>query len=251
MHSEKKKSAKYVGELVSTDLGVFKNHAARNGTCYVQTSTDHASKYVTVYGLKKKSEALENLKKYIASDSKKLGDSVKHYHADGAGELVGRDTLEYLDSAGISYSWSLTDTPEMNSMTERKWRTLNEMTRCLLMRLGLPTDFWWDAYEAAVWIHNRTPTKTARGWMTPYEFIHGEAPDISNLRIWGCKTYVRRPRDALRIDWGDTTRTGYLIGYSETPLGYRVYIPELRTEMISVHCIFDEVIPDRVNEYFQ
>ena len=125
------------------------------------------------------------------------------------------------------------------------------MTRCLLMRSGLPTDFWWDAYQAAVWIHNRTPTKTARGWMTPYEFIHGEAPDISNLRIWGCKTYVRRPRDSLRKDWGDTTRTGYLVGYSETPLGYKVFIPELHTEMISVHCIFNEVIPDRNEEYYQ
>ena len=29
------------------------------------------------------------------------------------------------------------DTPEMNSVTKRKWRTLNEMTRCLLMRSGL------------------------------------------------------------------------------------------------------------------
>jgi hypothetical protein len=38
--------------------------------------------------------------------------------------------------------------------------------------------FLVDAYQAAVWIYNRTPTKTARGWMTPYEFIHGEAPDI-------------------------------------------------------------------------
>jgi hypothetical protein len=180
---EKKRSAKYVGELVSTDLGVFKNHAARVGTSYVQTFTDHASKNVTAYGLKKKSDAIDNLKKYVNVDCKKLGESVKHYHADGAGELVGRDTLDYLDSVGVSYSWSPTDTPEMNSVTERKWRTLNQMTRCLLLRSGLPTDFWWDAYEAAVWIHNRTPTKTARGWMTPYEFIHGEAPDISNLRI--------------------------------------------------------------------
>ncbi len=67
----------------------------------------------------------------------------------------------------------------------------------------------------------------------------------------GCKTYVRRPRDALRKDWGDTTRTGYLVGYSETPLGYRVFIPELDTEMISVHCIFNEVIPDRDAEYYK
>ncbi len=63
-----------------TDLGVFKHHAARDGTCYVQTFTDHTSKYVTVYGLNKKSEALENLKKYIATDSKKLSELLKHYH---------------------------------------------------------------------------------------------------------------------------------------------------------------------------
>ncbi len=39
-----------------------------------------------------------------------------------------------------------------------------------------------------------------------------------------------------------------MVGYSETPLGYRVYIPELRTKIISVHCIFDEVIPERDQE---
>jgi hypothetical protein len=127
---------------VSTDLGVFKNHAARDGTSYVQTFTDHASKYVTAYGLKKKSEASKNLEKYMMEiDSKRLGDSVKHYHADGAGELIGRETLDYLNSLGVSYSWSPTDTPEMNSVTERKWRILNKMTCSLLMRSGLPTDF--------------------------------------------------------------------------------------------------------------
>ncbi len=61
------------------------------------------------------------------------------------------------------------------------------------MRSGLPTDYWWDAYEAAVWIYNRTPTKTARGWMTPYEFIHGEVPDISNLRIGDAKHTSEAP----------------------------------------------------------
>ncbi len=64
-----------MGEMVSTDLGAFKNHAARDGTSFVQTFTDHTSKYVTVYGLKKKSEAIDNLKKYITTDSKKLGDN--------------------------------------------------------------------------------------------------------------------------------------------------------------------------------
>lgn len=45
---------------------------------------------------------------------------MKHYHADGAKELVGRDTFNYLDSIDVSYSRSPTDTPELSSVTERK-----------------------------------------------------------------------------------------------------------------------------------
>jgi hypothetical protein len=71
---EKKRSVKYVGEYVSTDLRVFKNQAARDGTCYVQIFTDHASKFVTVFvGLKKQNESINNLEKYICVDSFKLG----------------------------------------------------------------------------------------------------------------------------------------------------------------------------------
>ena len=87
--------------------------------------------------------------------------------------------------------------------------------------------------------------------MTPYEFIHGVAPDISNLRVWGCKTYVRIPRDHQRKDWSETTRTGFLIGYSETPKGYKVYIPDTQSIMYSVHCAFNEVIPTYREEYFE
>lgn len=67
-------SVKFIGELVSTNLGVVKNHAARNGTCYVQTFMDYTSKYVSVYGLKKKSDAIKKLEKSINVDRvKNLG----------------------------------------------------------------------------------------------------------------------------------------------------------------------------------
>jgi hypothetical protein len=64
-----------------------------------------------------------------------------------------------------------------------------------------------------------------------------------------CESGVAKLMSAGHVkDWGDTRRTCYLVGYSKTPLGYRVYIPELKTEIISVHCIFEEVIPERDEE---
>jgi hypothetical protein len=106
---------------------------------------------VTAYGLNKKNEeALGNLIRYVEVDLLKLGKYILHYHADGAGELVRRDTLDYLENRGISYSWNPRDTSEMNAITEKKWSILNQMARCMLLRSGFPADFWWNAYHAAV-----------------------------------------------------------------------------------------------------
>jgi hypothetical protein len=54
-------------------------------------------------------------------------------------------------------TWSSTDTPELNSMSERKFRTLGEMTLAMLLRSGMPKDFWFDAYLAACYITVRLP----------------------------------------------------------------------------------------------
>ena len=62
---------------------------------------------------------------------------------------------------------------------------------------------------------NRLPTKTANGYMTPYEFINGHPPNMEYFRIWGCKCYVRDPRGDMRKDWSDKSRVGVLMGYSE------------------------------------
>ena len=42
--------------------------------------------------------------------------------------------------------------------------------------------------------------------------VYGEVPDLSHLRIWGCKTYLKMPENYHRKDWRDKAFTGYLIG---------------------------------------
>ncbi len=65
------------------------------------------------------------------------------------------------------------------------------------------------------------------------------------------RTFGDQEKRLLQKDWKDTTRTGYLVGYSETSLGYKLFVSELQTEMICVHWIFNEVIPDRDEEYYK
>ena len=202
-----------------------------------------------MYGLKSKDGALDCLKHLINVKLPKAGIQMKHYHSDGAGELIGSPTTDYLDTLGISYSCSPRDTPELNGVSERKNRTHNEMTLCMLTRSGLDRRFWYDAYRVAQMLCNRLPTKTANGYMTPYEFINGAPPNMEYFRIWGCKCYVRDPRSDIRKDWSDRSRVGALMGYSETPLGWIVYVPELDKMVTSVHVRFNEEIPNYRIEY--
>ena len=112
-----------------------------------------------------------------------------HYHADGGPELIDHKLKTYLlKTLGTSVNWSSTDTPELNAISERKFRTLGEMTLAMLVDSGLPKFFWWDAYVAACEITRKMPTKTCRGWMSPMECVSGgKTPNLSRLRRWGAR----------------------------------------------------------------
>ena len=125
---------------------------------------------------------------------------MRHYHADGGGELICKLVLAELKARGITYSWTPPDTPELNAVSERKFRTLFERALAMLLRAGLPVVFWWDAYEASEYITNCLPTKTANGYISPEEFVTGSPPDVSHWRIWGCKAYIKIPRSYQRKD---------------------------------------------------
>ncbi len=65
----------------------------------------------------------------------------------------------------------------------------------MLLRVGLPVDLWWDANKTSNYLTVRLPTKTAHGYITSFEGVFGEVPDLSHLRIWGCKIFLKMPKD--------------------------------------------------------
>ena len=134
---------------------------------------------------------------------------------------------------GARYTWNPADTPELNATSDRTFRNLGERCLSMLLRAGLPVDFWWDAYKTSNYLTVRLPTKTAHGYITPFEGVYGEVPDLSHLRIWGCKTYLKMPENYHRKDWRDKAFTGYFIGYNEPgAMGYQVYVPDLKEAVV-------------------
>ena len=201
--------------------------------------------------MKSRDEFYTQLVHLIDTDLHTIGVKIKHYHADGGAELISKVVIKKLQLEGSRYTWTPADTPELNSTSERKWRTLGEMSLSMLLRSGLPVDFWWDAYETATYITIRLPTTTARGYMTPWEAVYGVVPDISNIRVWGCKTYLKVPRNYIRKDWREKVFSGYLMGYSTIgEVGYKIYVPDFQEIITGVNCTFNELIPPYTEEYF-
>ena len=147
--------------------------------------------------MKTRDESIEKLRDFVDVQLKRFQVTIKHDHAT---ELIGKQVVQILKREGGKYSWNPAETPELNATTERKFRTLGERTLCMILRSGLHVDFWWDAYEASNYITNRLPTKTSCGYQTPYDGVFGEMTDLSLLRVWGCKAYLKIPKTYLRKD---------------------------------------------------
>ena len=99
-------------------------------------------------------------------------------------------------------------------------------------------------------ITNRLPTKTVLGYMSPYECVYGAAPDMKWIRIWGCKCYALKPKADRRKEFDEKAYTGFLVGYAQQNTGYLVFVPALDKIDMSVHVVFNEIIPDPSAEYF-
>ena len=57
---------------------------------------------------------------------RKLRAEIEHYHADSGNELNSKEVLGILKGIGASYSWSQTDTPELNGVSEQKCKQLEK-----------------------------------------------------------------------------------------------------------------------------
>jgi hypothetical protein len=222
------------------------------GEKYALTYTDWYSRYSWTYLLRLKSDALPKLKHLLEVVFPAAGFVLKHYHTDNAGELSGKDTVEYLErTIHATHSTSEPYTPQRNAVAERKFRTIGEITATMLHDSGLPKTMWGYAFLAATYIRNRIPSVLINGTVkSPYELWTGKVPCIRHLRRWGCKCFPYVPKSKRVKDWADKALLGYLVGYTEEN-AYVVYVPSKGTTVTTVMLTFDEAIPTHAEFYWK
>ncbi|KAL3691662.1 hypothetical protein R1sor_005313 [Riccia sorocarpa] len=118
---------------------------------------------------------------------------------------------------------TIAHTPQQNGISERKNRTLLERARSMALGNGIPNFLWAETVVTANYLVNRSPTR-ANSSVTPEEKFLGQPPDLSNLRAFGCLTYIHQGAHC-RNKLEARSIKGVLVGYDENSKGYRCYVP--------------------------
>jgi len=67
--------------------------------------------------------------------------------------------------------------------------SLKELARTLLNETDLPKYFWADAVSTTCYVLNRVLNRPTLK-KTPYELFKGRKPNISHLKVFGCKCFI-------------------------------------------------------------
>ncbi|KAJ9565142.1 hypothetical protein OSB04_001108, partial [Centaurea solstitialis] len=213
-----------------------------NGRKYVLVIVDDFSRYTWVNFLRSKDGASDIIISFIRNVQVRLQLPVQVIRTDNGTEFKNRKLDSFLDSVGITHTFSAARTPQQNGVVERKNRTLVETARTMLTFSKLPLHFWAEAVASACFTQNRSLI-TKRFMKTPYELVYNRPPSIKFFRVFGCECYVKNDKDNLD-KFSPKGDEGVFIGYAKDSPSYRVYNKKTRCVVESTNVDFEEGIEE-------
>jgi transposase InsO family protein len=224
-------------ELIHGDLCGPVTPATPGGRRFFLLLVDDASRFMWTMLLPTKAAAADAIKHIQAAAEMECGHKLRVLRTDNGGEFTSAEFAAYCADEGIKRHFSAPYTPQQNGVVERQNQTVVATARALLKQRGMPVDFWGEAVMTAVFLLNRSPTKSLEG-KTPYEAWHGRTPAVAHLRTFDCLVYVKELSHVGKLD--DRSTPGVFIGYADRVKGYRILDPTTRRVRTARDVVFDE-----------
>ena len=113
---------------------------------------------------------------------KRVGHSLVCLRSDHGIEFENLSFIDYCNEHGVDYNFSAPRTPHQNGVVEHKNRTLEDMTRTMLIASGLARNFWAEALNTSCYIINRCMIRPNK---TPYELFQGyKTQSYAYVSVW-------------------------------------------------------------------
>ena len=217
-----------------------------SGICHRQTRhainfVDDYSRFVKVYTMKRKSDALNKFKQFMQTT-----DNQPHSY-DKGGEFESTEWKQFGLDRGIRQDETITRTLEQNGRSEK---ILENSYGDDQSHVGhrQPRKRWWGrAIIFAAEMINRSLNSVTE--TTPYKLFTGLKPNLANLRTFGSKVFIHNDHpNRGKLDQRGIE--GIFIGYGEHTKGWIVYLPGTDKIIITRNARFLEA-PTRPNFEFE
>ena len=240
----------YAGRLIHADIvGPFKRSAV-GGFHYVLVLVDDHSRHKFVYFLRRKSDALKVIRRFVAELNAHLNRArsepvrvVGSLHTDNAGEFLSRDFKDFLDEALVSQTTCPPHVHSLNGVAERAIRSIMENARAHMAAANCPLGFWPYAVEHAVDVLNRSTGPPGYN-QSSRELLELTKPRVLSIAPFGCRSIVVKPRSSYHKS--EVDRHGLVgINLGKAPTitsGYRIWVPSLGKIVSSSDVYFDRTL---------
>ncbi|KAJ5666537.1 uncharacterized protein N7477_008985 [Penicillium maclennaniae] len=215
-----------------------------NNILYASHAYCPVTKYHLLVTIARKHLIQLSLQQMIDFVLTQFGIRIKRIHLDGD-RNIHQDRLR---TQGIEVITSPPYQPEQNPFSERSGAVIISRARAMIIQASLPEYLWPEAVQAAVYVLNQTPNKQL-GWKTPYQALFDSLdpkpgymkpkPDLSNLRVYGCKAFVRINNIPRLAKMKPRAMIGYLVGFKASNI-WRIWVPKAHKVINARDCVFDE-----------
>lgn len=179
---------------------------------YFAIFVDNYSKMCWVYPIEKKDHVVRSFQHFCIFNEKQSGCTVGILRSDNGGEYIGGKMTTFCESKGIVQQTSQAYSPEMNGSAERAIKTVVFDASAMLWGAQLGITFWVEAVATAVYLKNRRPH--AGKEVTPFELWTRIRPNLSHLKIFGCRCYALVPGET-QSKWESHSEEALFMGYYE------------------------------------
>jgi transposase InsO family protein len=145
---------------------------------------DDHTRFMWIRFLKHKDQALSIFKEIKVSIEVEHNRKLKVFRSDRGGEFKSNEFMDYCKKIRIKRKMTTPYTPQQNRVVERRNQTIVAMARSMMKSMGVPVRFWGEVVSTAVYILNRTSTKSLTS-MTPYEPWYKRKPNVQHFRVFG------------------------------------------------------------------
>jgi Reverse transcriptase (RNA-dependent DNA polymerase)/GAG-pre-integrase domain len=224
----------------SNDSKRYHKYLGLNGeTCYIVIA-DHFSGMLYGKAFRTKAPPVTWLNQWLALHAPPCPE--KYVRLDQGGDLAKCTAItDLFRNAGYRIDITGAGNSAQNGPVERPHQTIGDGLRALLIGADLAPKFWPYAFQHFLCVYNMTPH--AGRAITPHQLRYDQVPDLSRLRTFGCRVYVRPPglRSAKLAPHVDR---GIFLGYQQTLKNIVYYNLATQTIKVNTHAQFDEGMND-------